>query len=84
MNLKRNNLHRKKHHKKRFKDLEQIYKQKIRKEKEPTVDVSTIQCNKCDYNTTSRQGLKIHNSKVHSNIDFEQFPAACDICEQVL
>ena len=61
-----------------------LNKQKITKEKEPTVDVSTIQCNKCNYKTTSRQGLKIHKSKVHSNIDFEQFPAVCDICEKVL
>ena len=42
-----------------------------------------IQCNNCDFKTTSRQGLKIHNSKVHSKIDFQQFPAACDICEKV-
>ena len=82
--IEKEQLTHKKHHEKKFKDLEQMYKQKIRKEKEPTVDVSTIQCNKCDYKTTSRQGLKIHNSKVHSNIDFEQFPAACDICEKVL
>ena len=42
-----------------------------------------IQCNNCDFKTTSRQGLKIHNSKVHSKIDFQEFPAACDICEKV-
>ena len=35
----------------------------------------------CDYKTTSRQGLKIHNSKVHSKkINVKEFPAACDIC----
>ena len=28
--------------------------------------------------------MKIHNSKIHSNINFEEFPAACDICEKVL
>ena len=46
--LEKEQLTQKKHHEKRFKDLEQTYKQKIRKEKEPTVNVSTIQCNKCD------------------------------------
>ena len=28
--------------------------------------------------------MKIHNSKVHSKINFQEFPAACDICEKVL
>ena len=39
----------------------------------------------CDYKTTCSQGLKIHNSKVHSKkIDFKENPAAFDICEKVL
>ena len=45
---------------------------------------SAIQCINCDFKTTSRQGLKIHNSKVHSKINFQDFPAACKICEKVL
>ena len=45
---------------------------------------NSIKCNNCDYTTTSRQGLKIHNTKVHSTVNFEEFPAACDICEKVL
>ena len=28
--------------------------------------------------------MKIHNSKTHSKINFEGFPAACNICEKVL
>ena len=76
----------KKHQEKRIKELENSLKQKKRKEKDeaPTPDDSSIQCNKCEYRTTSRQGLKIHNAKVHSHINFEEFPAACDICEKVL
>ena len=76
----------KKHHEKRIKDIENSCKQKVKKDtyQLPEHDVSTIQCIKCDYKTTSRQGLKIHNSKVHSNINFEEFPAACDVCEKVL
>ena len=38
----------------------------------------------CEFTTTSKQSLKIHNSKVHSEIDFASFPAACDVCEKVL
>ena len=76
----------KKHQEKKIKDLENACKQKMRKDKDQVqkADIPTIHCNKCDYKTTSRQGLKIHNSKVHSNINFEEFPAACDICEKVL
>ena len=76
----------KKYQEKRIKDLENSCKQKVRKEKDlaEVCAISTIKCNKCDYQTTSRQGLKIHSSKVHSNINFEEFPAACDICEKVL
>ena len=71
--LENTQLSHKKHQEKRFKDLENSCKQKVIKEKgqEPAADVSTIQCNKCDYKSTSRQGLKIHNSKVRSNINFE-------------
>ena len=43
-----------------------------------------IYCSMCEFTTTSKQGLKIHNSKVHSKIDFASFPAACDVCEKVL
>ena len=36
------------------------------------------------HTTTSRQGLKIHNTKVNYKINFEEFPAACDVREKVL
>ena len=35
------------------------------------------------YTITSRQGLKIHNTIVHYKINFDEFPAACDVCEKV-
>ena len=84
--IEKEHLAHKKTQEKKIKDIENAFKQKMRKEKDsvPLSEASTIQCNKCDYKTTSRQGLKIHNSKVHSNINFEEFPAACDICEKVL
>ena len=58
-------------------------KSKIESETRVPKDVG-LNCEKCEYTTTSRQGLKIHNSKVHSKINFEEFPAACDICEKIL
>ena len=72
---------------KKIKDLENTCKQKPKKEINHENKISeekAIKCNKCDFSTTSRQGLKIHNSKTHSKINYEEFPAACDVCEKVL
>ena len=85
--MEKEHLNHKKKQEKKIKDLENACKQKFTKQKvsEPIITEETsIQCEKCEYTTTSRQGLKIHNSKVHSKINFEEFPAACDICEKVL
>ena len=72
---------------KKIKELENSLKQRVKKGKaaESTVpEDASIQCINCDFKTTSKQGLKIHNSKVHSKINFEEFPAACDVCEKIL
>ena len=85
--MEKEHLAYKKKQEKKVKDLENTYKQKFTKQNasEPSItEDSSIQCNMCEYKTTSRQGLKIHNAKVHSKINFEQFPAACDICEKIL
>ena len=77
----------KKQQEKKIKDLENACKQKTKKgnESEPRISKHVdIKCGKCEYSTTSRQGLKIHNTKIHSKINVEEFPAACDICEKIL
>ena len=80
----------KKHFEKKLKDIENTLKQKLVKEKTPasifpeSIFPEKIKCNKCDYTTTSRQGLKIHTTKSHSKVDFVAFPTACDVCEKVL
>ena len=43
-----------------------------------------IHCSMCKCTTTSKQGLKIHNSKIYSKIDFAYFPAAYDVYENEL
>ena len=43
-----------------------------------------IHCSMCKCTTTTKQGLKTHNSKVYSKIDFASFPAAYDVCENEL
>lgn len=76
----------KKHQEKKMKELENVTKQKaggyvaeanVYKE-------NNFKCRECDFTTSSRPGLKIHKSKTHSKINFEEFPAACNICEKVL
>ena len=75
----------KKQQEKKLKELENLLKHKTKKVNERTIpEENSFKYRKCDYTTTSRQGLKIHNAKVHSNVNFEEFPAACDICEKVL
>ena len=77
----------KKHQEKKVKELENKLKQKAGKEVSAeikTTNENSYNCREFDFTTTSRQGLKIHRSKSHSKINFEQFPAACDICELVL
>ena len=77
----------KKHQEKKIKDILNSCKQKPKKGKgceDSVPEENVITCDVCDYTTTSRQGLKIHNSKVHSKINFKEFPAMCDICEKVL
>ena len=67
--------------------MENLCRQKTKKDKDSEAKVNKnadINCDKCEYTTTSRQGLKIHNSKVHSKINVEEFPALCDVCEKVL
>ena len=69
---------------KKIKDLENIIKQKNLKNSQSTVVNSDLHCDKCDFKTTSRQGLKIHMTRVHSKINFQEFPATCDVCEEIL
>ena len=85
--LEKMNQAQKKEHVKKIKELENACKQEARKVKgseHKIPEENSIQCNNCDYTTTSRQGLKIHNTKVHSKVNFEEFPDACDVCEKVL
>ena len=77
----------KKQQEKKIKDLENLCKIKNRKDTGSDLEISKVndlKCKKCDYTTTSKQGLKIHNARVHSQVNFDEFPAACDICEKIL
>ena len=82
--LEKENQAQKKAHVKKIKELENACKQKVKGSENQIPEENYIKCNNCDYKTTSRQGLQIHNTKVHSKVSFGEFPAACDVCEKVL
>ena len=72
--LEKGHQSQKKQQEKKIKDLENLCKQKNRKERDSDTQIpeeQTIKCNKCEYRIISRQGLKIHCTKVHSKIDSE-------------
>ena len=71
---------------KKIKDVENALKQKANNSKDSDNKIceeNSFKCGKCDYISTTRQGLKIHSTKIHSKIDFEKFPAVCNVCEKV-
>ena len=85
--LEKENKRYKKQQEKKIKELENLLKLKPKKAKDnetTSTEENSFKCRKCNYTTTSRQGLKIQNAKVHSTLNFDEFPAACDICEKVL
>ena len=60
-----------KQHEKKLKDLENSVKQRKSKDVIPETEVENKKkCDKCDYTTSSRQGLKIHTTKTHPKIRF--------------
>ena len=57
------------------------------KEKLSKIDKSkpkNLQCNECDFSTSSQQGLKIHKRKKHTKIEASTFPRKCDVCDREL
>ena len=38
-------------------------------------------CTKCDFETVSERGLKVHIKRKHTSLNVEKFPQTCDMCE---
>ena len=76
----------KKQQEEKIKDVANAWTIKIRKNKILNIKVlkKFSSNDSCDYTTTARHGLKIHNKKVYSLEDYKEFQAACDICEKIL
>ena len=54
------------------------------KKKDDKKKSKMFDCSKCDFSSTSSQGLKIHTRKKHTSAasyDEDKFPKKCDLCE---
>ena len=40
-----------------------------------------FECEKCDFKTTSKSGLKTHTKRKHTEITKDKFPRECDMCD---
>ena len=41
-----------------------------------------FKCDKCDFESSSKHGLKVHPTRKHTNITKEKYPRKCDLCEK--
>ena len=51
------------------------------KSKKPS-EADKLQCDYCDFQTSSKQGLKTHMKRKHTTFDSENFPIKCEFCEK--
>ena len=47
----------------------------------PVKCVKKIKCTKCDFQTVSERGLKIHVKRKHTALSVWPFPQTCDLCD---
>ena len=52
-------------------------------EDETLVDDEQFKCSKCDFESFSNKGLKIHMKKKHTNYETLNYPRTCDFCEKI-
>ena len=62
---------------KRITNLENVLKKQQKKESA----VEKFNCTQCDFTTTSKQGLKTHVKRKHTEIIVEKYPATCELCD---
>ena len=51
-------------------------------EDEPSVDYSEFKCPKCEFETFSNKGLKIHMKRKHTQFETLKYPRNCELCEK--
>ena len=47
--------------------------------------LKSFKCSKCNFETNSQIGLKIHDKKKHTSleIEIEKYPRSCNLCDKV-
>jgi hypothetical protein len=63
----------------RLAKVENILEKQINNKKE-VPRTKPLKCTKCQYETNSRSGFKVHQAKKHTSVDKVKFPKNCDIC----
>lgn len=44
----------------------------------------SFKCTKCDFESNSQTGLKVHDKKKHTSVENLKFPKICDFCDEEL
>ena len=58
--------------------------EEARIEKEVSCGKGRKKCDKCDFETDSERGLKVHASRKHTTISNNKYPKTCDLCDKKL
>ena len=45
-------------------------------------ETEIFRCEKCNFNTESKRGLKIHRRRKHTNLEELVYPKICDFCDR--
>ena len=64
---------------KQLKNLENKFAENL--EKVQKIEKEDLKCSKCDFISQSKQGLKTHIKRKHTNADTEVYPKTCDMCD---
>ena len=60
---------------KKFKDIENVIK------KQKKTKIEQFNCTDCNFTTTSKQGLKTHVKRKHTNLHLDKYPKTCEFCD---
>ena len=50
----------------------------------PVKCVKNMKCGKCEFETSSERGLKVHMKREHTAFSADKFPLTCDLCDETV
>ena len=78
--LEKENRAQKKQHEKKIKELENLLKNKCKKETKAEV----FKCSDCEFEAKTKGGLKTHIARVHTKTKNLEYPCQCEVCDSTL